>query len=178
MDTEFETKVLGIKKQEIIQKLRDLGAEETAEKLIRRYVFDLTDENVEWIRLRTDGTKTTLTYKYKVRGNKEIGKTTEIEVEAGDFDKTAQILSKVPFKDIFYQENKRHTFRHQGIEYSLDTWPLMDPFLEIEADSKEKVEEGLQVLGLEGAGDIDIVDMYRQKGIELHSYKELKFNED
>ncbi len=178
MDNEFETKVLKIDKEVIIEKLRQLGAKEEPEKLQKRYIFDMTSESVEWIRLRTDGTTTTMTYKHKVRGNTEIGKTVEIEVEVADFEKTAQILSKIHFKDIYYQENKRHIFHLGDIEYSIDSWPMLEPYLEVEGGSQEKVREGLQLVGLEGqdVGDADIVDIYKkEKGIHLHDYKELKF---
>ena len=175
---EFETKVLCINPVDIIEALRKLGAEETPEVLMRRYVFDLFTEDIEWLRLRDDGEKVTLTYKHKFKGNTEIGKTEEIEVEVADFDKTAQILKKVPFKHVYYQENKRHLFKIDGIEFSIDCWPKIDPYLEVESSSKEKIAEGLKVLGLEGkdAGDKDIVEIYKEAGENLHSVDELKFD--
>jgi adenylate cyclase class 2 len=107
MQNEFETKVPNIDVQELIDKLKNLGAKETPEFLAKRYVYDISTENIEWIRLRQIHTKTTLTYKYKVKGNTKIGETIEIEVEVSDFDKTAEILSKIPFKEVYYQENKK-----------------------------------------------------------------------
>lgn len=178
-DTEFETKIKPIKVDDVIPKLRDLGAEETPEFLSRRYVFDIESEDIEWIRLRTNGNKTTLTYKHKIHGNIEVGKTTEIEVEVLDFDKTAAILNKLHWREVYYQENKNHIFKLGDIEFSIDTWPLIDPFMEIESHSKEKVEEGVRMLGLEeqDRGDIDIKDLFTESGIDIHSYKQLKFEE-
>jgi len=177
---EFETKVLSIDVVAIIAQLRKLNAEETPEFLSRRYVFhiDIGSEVVEWIRLRQQGNgKTTITYKNKVKKNVEIGKTVEIEVEVSDFDKSAEILHKLHFKNVFYQENKNHIFRLNGIEFSIDTWPMLPAYLEVESDSVEKVQEGLRLLGLEGkdAGDKDVKLIYDDLGIDLHSYKELKF---
>jgi adenylate cyclase class 2 len=178
-NTEYETKITNIDVEQIIQKLRNIGAKETSEFLSRRYVYDLETEDIEWIRLRTNGNRTTLTYKHKIRGNVEVGKTTEIEVEVSDFDKTAEILKKLPFKEIYYQENKNHIFKLNDIEFSIDSWPLIKPFLEIESYSKEKVAEGVALLGVEdhNVGDIDIKDLFTQQGIDVHSYKELKFEE-
>lgn len=176
--TEFETKVLDFDKKEVIKKLRELGAKEIPETLARRFVFDMESPDMEWLRLREMNGKVTLTYKRKSLGNTEIGKTTELEVEVVDFDKTAEILSKAPFKRTFYQENKTHIFRLNGIEFSIDTWPLLDPYLEVESDSPEKVQGGLTLLGLEGkdVGDKDVESIYREKNIDFHSYPKLQFS--
>ncbi len=175
--TEFETKVQGIIPEEIIAKLRAIGAKETPEFLAKRFVYDFSDENVKWIRLRQSGNKCTMTYKLKPKRNTIVGKTVEIEVEVSDFDKTAEILSKLTFKKVFYQESKSHIFTVGDIEFSIDTWPMIDPFLEVESNSIEKVQEGLRMLELEGrdVGDKDIKVIYEEQGINIHSYVELKF---
>lgn len=175
---EFETKVLNIHVEEIIKKLRQLGAEETPEVLMRRYVFDIKSSNIEFIRLRDNGHKSTITYKYKVRGNSRVGKTIEIEVEVSDFDKTAQILSKLSFRRTFYQENKTHIFRLNGIEFAINTWPMIKPFLEVESNSQEKVKKGLEMLSLTGkdVGDLDLKEIFQSKGIDIHAYPNLKFS--
>ncbi len=177
MHTEFETKVLDIDVDTVVAKLKSLGATDSPEFLARRYVYDFSNEAVEWIRLRQIGNRSTLTYKYKVRGNVALGKTVEIEVEVSDFDKTAEIMSKLTFKDVFYQENKSHIFRLDDIEFSIDTWPMLPTYLEVEAGSIERVQEGLRMLGLEGkdAGDKDIKIIYDERGIDMHANKELKF---
>jgi adenylate cyclase, class 2 len=177
-NTEFETKVLDFDLQKVISKLRELGAKETPEFLAKRYVFDIDSPDIEWIRLRDSNGKITLTYKYKVRGNTEIGNTIEIEVGVSDFEKTAEILNKLEWREVYYQENRNHIFELDGIEFSIDSWPKLSPYLEIEADSKERVQEGLKMIGLLGkdVGDKDIVELYREKlGVSLHSEKVLKF---
>ena len=176
-NTEFETKVVDFNAEEIILKLKDMGAKETPEILLRRYVFDIESEDIEWIRLRAIGEKTFLAYKKKIRGNVALGKTEEIEVEVSDFDKTAEILSKVTFKRVFYQENKRHQFDLDGVEYSIDLWPFIPPYIEIEAKSEERVHQALSELGLTGKdiGDRDVTEIYADHGLDIHTYKELKF---
>ena len=64
MKIEYEIRVLEINKEEIINKLEKLGATKIGEFNQKRYVYDLkpVQEN-KWIRLRTNGIKTTLTYK-------------------------------------------------------------------------------------------------------------------
>ena len=64
MHTEFEVRVLDINKEELIKKLEKLNATKVADFEYKRRVFNFnppTDN--KWIRLRTDGNKTTLTIK-------------------------------------------------------------------------------------------------------------------
>ncbi len=175
MAKEYETKVLEINIEEIRQKLLELGAKENKEIFQRRYVYDIDSEDHDWIRLRTNGKKTTLTYKHK-KGS-QIDETEEIEVEVNDFNETSKIFLKLNFKEIIYQESKRILFELDEIEFTLDTWPKIPTYLEIESSSKEKVLEGLRKLGLENkdCGNLSVKDVYSKYGIDLHKYKELRF---
>lgn len=181
MDQEFETQVLDIDKNKISKKLKDLGAKEETEALQKRWVFDLDPCTVlstgEWIRLRQVGSKKpTITYKNK--SGKGLGETQEIEIEVDDFEKAAKLLSKLPFKGQYYQENKRTKFILNDIEFTLDTWPRIPTFLEIEGKSEEKVHEGLKLLSLtdKDAGHIGTIAIYQKYGIDLHSIENLKFD--
>jgi adenylate cyclase class 2 len=185
MQKEFETQVLDVDVEKIKEKLRDLGAKEESEVLQKRLVFDIKclDAIVpgtgEWIRLRQSGDKTTLTYKNR-KGN-GLSDTQEIEVKVDDFDKTSEILSNLScFTGKYYQENKRIRFTLGNIEFTLDSWPMIPTFLEIESTSEEKVKKGLKLLGLEGkdAGHIGLIQIYRKYGKDIHAYKELKFKEE
>ena len=70
MKTEYEIRVLEVNTEEIIEKLEKLGAVKKGEFNQRRYVYDLKPaENGKWIRLRTNGYKTTLAYKDVVSKN-------------------------------------------------------------------------------------------------------------
>jgi adenylate cyclase class 2 len=175
MGKEFETKVLDIDVKEIERKLRKLGAKPEKEVLMRRWVFDIDLSRDEWIRLRDDGHKNTITYKCKT--GQGISETEEIEVEVSDFEETAKILSKLKFKDTYYQENRRKAFMLKGIEFTIDTWPKIPKYLEVESSSEKKVREGLKLLGLEGedAGNMTVKATYARYGINLHSFKELRF---
>ncbi len=182
MAKEYETQVLDIDVEEIISKLRKIKAKEHDEVMQKRYVFDIKCLNAikantgEWVRLRQDNQKTTLTYKNKT--GKGLDQTEEIEVEVNDFDKTAELLSKIHgFTGIYYQENKRKKFELNRIEFTIDTWPMIPPYLEIEAQTIEGVKQGLKLLSLEGKdlGHIGSLDIYKRYGIDLNQIKELKF---
>lgn len=175
MAQEFETKVLDIDVKEIENKLRRLNAKEEAEVLMKRWIFDIEPLKDEWIRLRDEGKKVTIAYKHKTGSG--ISETEEIEVEVSNFEEAAKILSKLKFKDKYYQENKRKLFILNDIEFSIDTWPKIPPYLEIESYNEEKVREGLVLLNLgnKDVGNLSVKDTYKKYGVDIHSFKKLKF---
>lgn len=175
MAKEFETKVLDINVSEIEKKLLDLGAKKQPQVLMKRWVFVFDSFGNEYIRVRDEGDKITLTYKKK-RG-RGIGQTEEIEVEVNDFKKTAEILFKIPWQAKYYHESKRTLFLLKDIEFTIDLRPKIPAYLEIESLSEEKVKQGLSLLKLEGrdVGDLHIKDVYLKYGIDLFSFPELKF---
>ena len=64
MKTEYEIRVLEIDTEQVVNTLDKLGAKKLGEYNQRRYVYDLKPvQDGKWIRLRTNGQKTTLAYK-------------------------------------------------------------------------------------------------------------------
>lgn len=179
VNIEYETKVLNINPFEVISKLRGLNAQETPEYLEYRMLFDMQTEGTKWVRVRKENGKCKMTYKYKPPNDESVGSTTEIEVEVSDFKKTTEILEKLGFfYRSMYQEKKIHIFHYNDIEFSLCTWPKLETYLEIESNSKEKVNEGLALLGLQGkdVGDYDIAKLYAAKGIDMNASERLSFS--
>ena len=147
---------------------------------MRRRVFDVqahSGNKGKWFRLRQQGDKTTLTY--KERSSLEIGSTKELETEVADFDVMTEILQQLERQTMVYQENKRKVYSRNDSEFCIDTWPQVPTYMEIEAASKEQVQETLKLLGLEGqdVGDMGMIELYEKHGIDLHGIKELKFEE-
>lgn len=178
MEQEFETQVLDVDVKKIVQKLRELGAKEIPEVLQKRWVFDLPKigDTGHWIRIRQVGDKTTITYKNK--SGTGVSDTREIETEVADFEKVVKIFQAMNvWIGNYYQENKRHKFELDNIEFTLDTWPKIPTILEIEAKNEEQLYEGLKMLKLEGkdSGHIGTINIYKKYGIDLHSHKKLKF---
>ncbi len=179
MQNEYETKILDIKISEIEEKLNKLGATLVEdETLMRRRVFDVlehSEKKGKRFRLRQKWDKTTLTY--KERTWLEIGATKELETKIGDFDIMAEIMQKLERQTMVYQENKRKVYKRNDVEFCIDTRPMVPTYMEIEAPSKEQVEEALRLLGLEwqDVGDMGMIEIYQNHGLDLHSFKELKF---
>ena len=80
MHTEFEVRLLEIDSKKMIKKLEKLNAKLIFDALQRRYVYDFKPKvDSKWIRLRTNGIKSTLTIKNVATSN--IDGTQELEIE-------------------------------------------------------------------------------------------------
>lgn len=176
MKIEYEIRVLEINEEKLIKKLYELGATKVGEYSQKRYVYDLKPVSPnKWIRLRTNGRKTTLTYK-NVEANKIDG-TKELEIEVSDFDETNEFLEILGFQNRGYQENKRIQYRLNGVEIDIDTWPLIPTYVEIEGEDEASVLEMLNLLELnkEKITTLDVQSVYKQYGIDIQKIKELRF---
>lgn len=85
---EIETKIIDINEREVRERLAKIGAKKIGNLFYRRYVFFLTDKKEidEFVRVRTDGKKTTITYKYREGmdiGNKNLDFTFRYYNQAG-----------------------------------------------------------------------------------------------
>ena len=144
MNQEIEIRVLEIDEQEWIKKLESMGASLEGKWLQKRKVYDFHPViDNKWIRLRTNGKKTTLTIK-EIKDENTIEGTNELEIEVSDFENTALILEELGYHYRSYQENKRICYRFQNIEIDIDTWPLIPTYVEIEGPNKEEVETFLK----------------------------------
>lgn len=179
MDTEYEIRVLEVNVKDLENKLNNIGAIKIGEFHQKRYVYDLNPiQKGKWIRLRTNGKKTTLTYKDIISNT--VDGTKEVEVEVDSFDKTNIFLEKIGFKSRSYQENKRIQYKFNDIEIDIDSWPLIPSYLEIEGPNKESVINMLEVLNLpkEKTTTYNCDDIYKEfYNIDINQIKELKFEE-
>ena len=93
---EYEVKILEINKDEIQNKLKNLNATLIENSFQKRYVYDFKPiEPNKWIRLRTNGKKSTLTLKNIESSN--IDGTKEREIEVSDFEMTNEILRELGY---------------------------------------------------------------------------------
>jgi adenylate cyclase class 2 len=173
---EYEAKVLNISEQEIRDKLTKLGATKVADYEFKRFVFDTIPSTPNrWVRLRSNGRQTTLTV--KEINNNEIDGTSEWEVEVSDINECLTILQKIGIKPRGYQENLRTEFSLKGVEVSIDKWPKLHPYIEIEGSNKEEVITTAKLLGF-SESDLTSVNteaLYSELSINLKEVKELKF---
>lgn len=177
MKTEYEIRILEIDKEEMIKKLEGLGAIRRGKFEQKRYVYDLRPvEKSKWIRLRTNGKTTTLTYK-NIESN-TIDGTKEVEFEVEDFNKANEFLERIGFKNRSYQENERIQYVLNNIEIDIDTWPMIPTYMEIEGNSEMEVNNMKNLLNINEnkVTTLNCDDIYKQiYGIDISKIKELKF---
>lgn len=176
MQTEFEVKILDIDVDKIISKLESIGAEKIKEKEQKRYVYDFTPVKKDsWVRLRTDGEKTTVTVK-EIHSD-EIDGTKEVSVIVDNFEQAHKLLEKLGYKHKAYQENKRISYLLDGVKIEIDFWPRIPVYIEVEGKSPEEVEEIVKLVGFEmdQTTSMSVKDVYAKYGIDIEIIKELKF---
>jgi adenylate cyclase class 2 len=153
MDTEWEAKFLDIDKEHLRKKLQDLGAKLVKpETLYKRSVFFLpTGHAIEggWLRVRDEGDKITMSL--KVTANGKIDAQKEVMVEVDNYDKAYQLLTEIGCVMKAYQETKREIWELNGVEITLDEWPYLEPYLEIEGESEDVVKGVAEKLGFDYA---------------------------
>lgn len=185
---EIELTYIDVDTDELKKKLYELGAEKVGDYHYRRIVFDYPDFRLDkqaaWVRLRDEGDKITLTFKQRLGKNlrdKLDGDEGMYERETivSDFDATREILLKIGLVEKMYQENKRERYMLDEVECDIDTWPLLDPYLEIEGPSWDKVYEIAEKLGLkrENGKKFSTNQIYRLKGLDDRNYTKLTFSE-
>ena len=177
MKTEYEIRILEINQDEMIKKLETLGATKKGEFEQKRYVYDLKPvQNGKWIRLRTNGKKTTLAYKDIVSDT--IDGTKEVEFEVSSISDAEEFLNKIGFNYRSLQENKRIQYILDGVEIDIDTWPMIPTYMEIEGESEEKVNKMIEKLDVDKSKitALNCDDIYRNiYNIDISGIKELKF---
>ena len=130
MKTEYEVRILEIEKEEIVQLLEKLGAVKQGEYNQKRYVYDLNPvQKGKWIRLRTNGNKTTLTYKDIVSNT--IDGTKEVEIVVDNFEDTNEFLNRIGFMARNYQENKRIQYILDDVELDIALGSFLQPLMEM-----------------------------------------------
>ena len=177
MNVELEERVLDIDVDAMILKLESLGATKVGEWHQKRYVYDFTPvrEN-EWIRLRTNGIETTLTYKNVEKNT--IDGTKELEIVVDDFEKTNEMLNLLGYLPKAFQENKRIRYILNGVEIDIDSWPLIPTYMEFEGKSKEEIESIERILEIDKSKVtyLNCNDIYKEiYGIDISKIRELKF---
>lgn len=143
MDIEYEATFLDVNKDEVRSRLKKAGAELIRpEYLQRRVPFHLPKEKRSrdaWLRVRDEGDKITLSLKV-VDGDK-IENQKEICVKVSDFDETVKLLESIGCEKKSYQETKRELWILDGVEITIDEWPFLEPFVEVEGKSEKEVKE-------------------------------------
>jgi adenylate cyclase class 2 len=147
MNIEYEATFTKINKDQMRQKLKEAGAKLIKpEFLMKRVVFHPPQEIKNgWMRVRDESDKITLGLKI-ITGSK-ITDQKEIELVIDDFEEGCKFLEAIGARRKSYQETKREHWHYNGCEITIDTWPGLQPFVEIESDHEKIVKKVSEKLG-------------------------------
>lgn len=162
MKKEIEATYLSVDKNAVRNKLKAAGFElQTPEYTMRRKTFDFPNASgkKKWGRVRQESDKVTMTVK-EIRGS-GINDTYEVELVVNDFDTASAFFEACDIPAKAFQENMREVWHRDNVEITIDTWPGLSPFVEIEAETEEVVREVSKELGFDFEkavfGSIDLV---------------------
>jgi len=153
MQIEYEATFPNIDKNEVREKLKNVGAQLIKpEFLQKRAVFYLPkghEIDGGWLRVRDEGDKITMSLKVVTDGGIENQK--EICLVVNSFAEAILFLESIGCvrKAQGIQESKREIWNLNGVEICIDEWPFLEPFLEVEGESEEVVKKVSEKLGFQ-----------------------------
>ncbi len=172
---EVEVKIKNIDKDDIIKKIEDLGAKKVFTGKVVDFRFDTPDRDLsrqgKALRIRQKGKYIYLNLKGKKKSVENIIGRDEIGVKISNFKVMHRILNELGFIKIFELSKFRTEYRLNDIVFDLDEYFGLDPILEIESNSYEKVEKFIKKLGIleEDLGRVYIREILAAK--RKHDYK-------
>ncbi len=183
---EYEIKFLDVDVPALEKKLLEIGATKVGEYHYKRAIFDYPDwrldKNHAFIRLRTDGKETTLSYKERLGVASSDGQTSdqgmkEIETVVDSYAKTFELLIAIGFIVKREQENKRIRYQKGNAVFDIDFWPQIPPYVEVEADSLEAAKVAAQELGFdpEQGFIFSAKQVHKRYGIDENDYSSMTF---
>ena len=188
MQAEIEAKFLDVNADDVRARLKEAGAAlEYPMRPMRRVLIEEDHHIAErsFIRIRDEGDKVTVAFKRKEakRGEDTATSTYEIETTVGDFDTAVKLFAEAGWKYRSYQESRRELWHCDDVEVTIDEWPWIMPYVEIEGKSEDVVRQVATKLGFEWGEAVfsSVNSIYRRdfprmtvRGIS--GLKEVRFN--
>lgn len=157
-----------------IVKVREILSDSMLEKQFREFIINPN----KWVRLRESNGKVELTTKHILeKQESKFQKVLENEIDVSSLEETNLILESIGLSRRSYQEKIRYSYKYKDAEIEIDLWPLLKPYLEIECDNEETIDEIINKLNLESheVVSINTEQLYKRINIDVHSLSELKF---
>ena len=137
MNNEIEASFLDINKDDMRKRLKAAGAKlGYSEILMRRVVFDTGPHS--FARVRDEGSKIVMTYKNYIDDTNIMG-CKEVNLTVDSFDEAVKFLQGCHLEEKARQETYRELWLLDGTEVTIDTWPWIPSYIEIEGPSEDAV---------------------------------------
>ncbi|MFA6466965.1 MAG: CYTH domain-containing protein [Patescibacteria group bacterium] len=143
MQIEYEASFTNIDKDDIRSRLKKAGAQMIyPEFLMKRYVWHFPkgyEIKGGWIRVRQEADKVTMSVKI-IKDNKHIEDQKETCLTVSSFEDAREIINTIGCQEIAYQESKRELWKIGQVEITIDEWPFLEPFVEIEGPNEQAIQ--------------------------------------
>lgn len=177
---EIEATFIDIDKDALRARLKSTGAQLVQpEILMRRVIFDLGPNS--FVRVRDEGGKITMSYKHLEKLS--LSGMQEICIEVSNYEDAIALLKHAGLEAKADQETLRETWGLDGVEITIDTWPWIPAYSEIEGPSEEAVQAVATRLGFQmseahyGAADEIYKLYYDVTNDDINFCPEIKFTE-
>ena len=149
MQIEYEATFQNIDKDEVRNKLVKAGAKLVKpETLYKRETFKSKIDPINaWMRVRDEGDKITMSH--KISTGDKIDDQKEICLTVDNFENAVDFLDSLGYEKKTFQETKREIWNLEGVEITIDEWPFLEPFVEVEGESEKVVKIASEKIGFD-----------------------------
>jgi adenylate cyclase, class 2 len=183
---EFEIKFLEVDVPELETKLLGIGATKVGEYDYGMTLFDYPDMRLDkdeaWLKLRTDGTETTLSFKKRMGVRSNDGSIPdegmqEIETIVDDYKKAQELLKSIGLIVKREMVKKRIRYQKGKAVFDIDFWPEIPAYIEVESDSIESAKTAARELGFDPEQGLicSAEQVYKKYGYDMHDYSSVTF---
>lgn len=180
MKPKIEATFITIDKTKVRKKLESLDAKLIQpESRMRRVVFAVDDHS--FIRVRDENRRITISYKRL--DSKTLSGMKETCLEVNNYDNAIQFIKDCGFRPKAEQESLREEWELGYVEITIDTWPWLPSYVEIEGPSEVEVKNISEKLGFDfqnaifGAVDRVYRIYYDVTATDINECPEIKFTE-
>lgn len=85
----------------------------------------------------------------KIVDGTKIENQKETQIKVDNFEQAVNLLENIGCEKKAFQESKRELWELDGVEITIDEWPFLEPFVEIEGSSEETVKTVSEKLGFD-----------------------------
>lgn len=149
MHIEYEATFLDIEIEDVRSRLLASGAVLVRPMFLQKRAVFFLPEGHEvkggWLRVRDEGDK--ITMNLKVVDGETIRNQKEICLIVDSFTEACDMLTGIGCTQKAYQETRRELWTLNGVAITIDEWPFLPPFVEIEGESESVVKSVSERVG-------------------------------
>ena len=174
IEKQFSLKTINEILEKDINKIISFLENSVVENSFKKFMIN---EN-KWLRLRKSNDKVMLSSKHILeKKNTNFQNVLEIEIEVSSLEETNLLLESLGMSRRSYQEKIRYSYKYKSAEIEIDIWPLLKPYMEIECDDENVINELIDLLDVKEKEIVSLntEQLYKRINIDVHLMSELKF---